>query len=169
MSALNKIEVRDVARDCSEVAYFWRGACLDLFSQFELVVADCLEALQEAGVELPRECFHPFPATRLSGLRDLLEAHSFEGHSREAIARIGESQEQQKVRPWLAHGRFSFSSDAVTIALTSYPHGQRVDAEPQTFNAFEMLRFTKALHATLASLRQQLGQIVASARRGSVA
>jgi hypothetical protein len=169
MNALTKVEDFKPSTGCSELAYFWRGACLELFSQAELAVADCIEALRSAGMQLPKECAHPFPATRLSGLRDLLSRDPFDGHAPAGILKIDHFLEQQKFRPWLAHGRFRFVGEAVDIELTSYPHNQRLNAEPMRFHPLEMLQLAQALEASLRSLKQQLGQIVASAKRRTAA
>ena len=101
--------------DVSKISFFgldewsvavcaWRGCCLEVFARAEHSVADCLRALEFAGLAVGKDGHHPFAATRLKALNACIASHDFGGHGKTAQARIGRWDKVHELRAYLAHG-----------------------------------------------------------------
>ena len=78
--------------DWSVAVCAWRGCCLEVFARGEQSVADCIEALEGAGLALNKDAFHPGAATRLRALDECLTQYSFGGHEKATRKRIAKWQ-----------------------------------------------------------------------------
>lgn len=137
----------------------WRGCCLEVFSRAEHSVADCLRALEEAAIPLPKEARSNFPTKRLKALSTCIKNHEFGGHGKTALVRIAEWERVHETRAFLAHGIIKATSDGMSISHQTYDGKSEKQPAPKQLSRLEMLQTLAELEAAQISLHQQLGHI----------
>src|SRR3546814_13089837 len=75
----------------------WRGSCIEVFSRAEHSVADCLRALEAAGIAIGKDSRSPAAITRLRGLSACIARHSFGGHGKATQNRITTRSDERRV------------------------------------------------------------------------
>src|SRR3546814_4869513 len=93
----------------------WRGSCIEVFSRAEHSVADCLRALEAAGIAIGKDSRSPAAITRLRGLSACIARHSFGGHGKATQNRITTWERLYETRAHLAHGRIRTTAHGITI------------------------------------------------------
>jgi hypothetical protein len=137
----------------------WRGCCIEVFARAEHSVAECLEALQSAGLSLSKDAYHPGAAARLRALDDCLTRYTFEGQERTARKRIAQWQKLSEIRLYLAHARLVATSNGITIHHITFDGKGRDTLPKRTLTQPEMLALLRELEEAHHLLRTQLGQI----------
>ena len=151
--------------DFALLAYAWRGACLELYSEVERAVSKTLEAVATEGNVSTAESHHHAAGVRLRALLQALRSGSFSGHEARAVALLERWETLDKHRIYFAHGQ-SRVGDRVII-FTIEPRVLRAEqpAARKEYDLFAMLELITELHEYTQRLRQQLGQIKAACRR----
>jgi hypothetical protein len=142
----------------------WRGCCIEVFAQGEHSVAECLNALEKAGIMLPRDARSPMPITRLRGLKACIESRDFGKQGELARQRIDQWENICKQRASLAHGRIKAAADGVIISHRVFDGRTESPQVPERFSRLDMLVRLQELSCAQQLLHQQLGQIKALAR-----
>ena len=145
--------------DFDLVAMYWRGACVEMFSQSEKLISDCLEHLRACNHPLDDESSHPGAAARLRSLLKALEQRSFSGHERVARKILQEWQELALHRTYLAHGLFTVEQESAVVHLSEYSKGTREDHPPRRYSKKDMERLLTDLEKGVRRLSSQLAQI----------
>ena len=148
--------------DFELAAMYWRGACMDLFSQSEKLISVCLEHLRDCKHPLDEESLHPGAAARLRSLLKALEKSSFSGHERMARKILQEWQELALHRPYLAHGIFAVEQHAAVVHLIEYLKGGRERHPPRRYSKKDMEDLLADLEKGVRRLSSQLAQIRAA-------
>ena len=162
--------------DASKISFFglddwsvavcaWRGCCLEVFARAEHSVADCLRALDKAGIAMGKDARHPFAATRLKALSACIANHDFGGHGKVARTRISRWEKVHELRAYLAHGTVKASGSGVVVQHTTYDGKTEKRLPPRQISRMEMLTILAELEEVQALLHQQLGHIKALAAK----
>ncbi|WP_296721853.1 hypothetical protein [Erythrobacter sp.] len=141
----------------------WRGCCIEVFAQGEHAVADCLSALEKAGIMLPKDARSPMPVTRLRGLKACIESHDFGKHGELARQRIDHWENVCKQRASLAHGRIKATADGVIISHRVFDGSTEWPQPPERLSRMDMLVSLQEISRAQQLLHQQLRQIEALA------
>ncbi|ANK12418.1 hypothetical protein [Erythrobacter neustonensis] len=149
--------------DWSVAVCAWRGCCLEVFARAEQSVANCLEALEKAGVTLGKDARDPFAGTRLKALSACIAAHDFGGHGKVAQMRIGRWEQVHELRAYLAHGTVKASGSGAVIQLVAFDGKTGKRQPPRQLSRVEMLTVLAELEQVQIQLHHQLGQIKALA------
>lgn len=161
--------------DVSKISFFgldewsvavcaWRGCCLEVFSRAEHSVADCLRALEEAGVAIGKDARHSFGSTRLKALGACIASHDFGGHGKVAQARIDAWEEVYELRAYLAHGTVKAARNGVVIQHMTFDGKTERRLPNRQITRVGMLELLADLEQAQRLLHQQLGHIKALAR-----
>ena len=151
-----------------EMAYVWRGECLDLFSAGEGVVSNCLEAVRDSSLQLSKESSHPGFAARARSLSEVLAQARFSGHSRKALRFLDEWRNLYSRRVWLAHGKMEIHKESISLRYCDYSDGNLKISEPAKYTSSEMDVLLQQLRQGLRRMEQQFGQIAAACKRGEI-
>jgi len=151
--------------DWSVAVCAWRGCCLEVFARAEHSVADCLIALEKAGIALGKDARHTFAGTRLNALSACIANHDFGGHGKMAQTRIGRWEKVHELRAYLAHGTVKASGNGVVIQHMAFDGKTQTRLPPRQLSRIEMLTVLAELEEVQAQLHQQLGHIKALARK----
>lgn len=151
--------------DWSVAVCAWRGCCLEVFGRAEHSVADCLRALEKAGVPLGRDARHTFAGTRLKALSACIAAHDFSGHGKVAQTRISRWEKVHELRAYLAHGTVKASGTGVVIQHVAFDGKTEKRLPPRQLSRIEMLTVLAELEEVQMQLHQQLGHIKAMAAK----
>lgn len=143
----------------------WRGCCLEVFARAEHSVADCLRALEKAGIALARDARNPFASARLKALATCITPERFGGHGRAALARIAEWERLYETRAPLAHGEVKADANGLTIRHISFDGKVETQHPTKHLSRIEMMEMLAELEAAQKRLHHQLGQIKAMASR----
>jgi hypothetical protein len=160
--------------DVSKISFFgldewsvavcaWRGCCLEVFARAEHSVADCILALEGAGIRLSNEAHHPGAVARLRALDECLLAYDFQGHEKMARQRIAAWQKHCDTRTLLAHGKLKATQAGLTVEPINISAKKGETAKPRSFSRIEMLDLLAELERCQMLLHQQLGHIKALA------
>ncbi|MFN3990303.1 MAG: hypothetical protein ACK4IS_08590 [Erythrobacter sp.] len=166
--------------DVSKISFFgldewsvavcaWRGCCLEVFARAEHSVADCLRALEQAGIAMGKDARHPFAGTRLKALSACIASHDFGGHGKAARTRISRWEKACELRAYLAHGTVKASGSGVVVQHTTYDGKTEKRLPPRQLSRIEMLTILAELEQVQALLHQQLGHIKALAAKAKPA
>lgn len=137
----------------------WRGCCIEVFARAEHSVAECLRALEKAGVTLAKGARSPAPVNRLRGLRETIGRHDFGGHGKAAIRRIDEWGCAYETRAYLAHGQIKAIPDGVEIDLLTFDGKAEKRLPLKHLNKLELLEALAEIEQAQRQLHNQLGQI----------
>lgn len=151
--------------DWSVAVCAWRGCCLEVFARAEHSVADCLRALENAGVTVGREARHPFAGTRIKALGACITSHDFGGHGKAAQTRINRWEKVHELRAYLAHGTVKAAGTGAVIQHTTYDGKTENRLAPRQLSRIEMLTILAELEEVQSQLHQQLGHIKALASK----
>ena len=151
--------------DWSVAVCAWRGCCLEVFARAEHSVADCLRALEKAGIAVGKDARNPFAATRLRALSACIASHDFGGHGKVARTRISRWEKVHELRAYLAHGTVKASGSGVVIQHTTYDGKAETCLPPRQLSRIEMLTVLAELEEVQTLLHHQLGQIKALAAK----
>jgi hypothetical protein len=151
--------------DWSVAVCAWRGCCLEVFARAEHSVADCLRALEKAGIALGKDARHPFAGTRLKALAACIAGQDFGGHGSAAQTRINAWESVSELRPYLAHGTVKASATGVVIQHASFDGKCEKRLPPRHLTRVQMLTALAELERAQAQLHQQLGHIKAIAAK----
>jgi hypothetical protein len=160
--------------DVSKISFFgldewsvavcaWRGCCLEVFARAEHSVADCLRALDAAGVGLGRDAHHIFAGTRLKALAQCIAQHDFGGHGTTALKRIAAWEAVYELRAFLAHGHIKATPSGIVIEQITFDGKTETRLPPRHLTRIEMLDALAELERAQMLLHQQLGHIKAAA------
>jgi hypothetical protein len=160
--------------DVSKISFFgldewsvavcaWRGCCIEVFARAEHSVAECILALEAAGIRLSNEAHHPGAVARLRALDECLLAYDFQGHEKMARHRIAAWQEHCDMRTLLAHGKLKAIQTGLRVEPITISVRKGETATPKSFSRFEMLELLADLERCQLLLHQQLGHIKALA------
>lgn len=141
----------------------WRGCCIEVFAQGEHSVADCLNALEIAGIMLPGDARSPAPITRLRGLKACIESHDFGKQGELARQLIDQWENVCKQRASLAHGRIKATADGVIIEHRVFDGKTESPHPPERLSRLDMLISLQEISRAQQLLQQQLRQIEALA------
>lgn len=144
----------------------WRGCCIEVFARAEHSVADCLRALEKAGIGIGKEAHSPFAATRLKCLSTAIKRHDFGGQGKVALDRIETWERVYEARAFLAHGRIRATGAGITIIPVAFDGKTEAPASPRQINKMDMLKLLAEIEQAQMLLHQQLGQIKALAMKG---
>ncbi|WP_379922836.1 hypothetical protein [Erythrobacter sp. R86502] len=151
--------------DWSVAVCAWRGCCLEVFSRAEHSVADCLRALEKAGIAVGKDARHPFAGARLKALSTCIASHDFGVHGKVARTRIGRWEKVHELRAYLAHGTVKASGNGVVIQHAAFDGKTEKRLPPRQLNRIEMLTILAELEEVQTHLHQQLGHIKALAAK----
>ena len=160
--------------DVSKISFFgldewsvavcaWRGCCMEVFSRAEHSVADCLTALEGAGIATSIDARNPFASKRLKALSACIKGNAFGGHGTTALTRIAEWERIHESRALLAHGVIRATTQGITIRHSTYNGKAATDLPPKQYSRWEMLEALGEMEAAQRRLHQQLGHIKALA------
>lgn len=149
--------------DWSVAVCAWRGCCLEVFARAEHSVADCLRALEKAGIALGKDARHTFGGTRLKALSACIANHDFGGHGKVAQTRISRWEKVHELRAYLAHGTVKASGNGVVIQHATFDGKTEKRLPPRQLSRVEMLTVLAELEQVQTQLHQQLGHIKALA------
>ena len=147
--------------DWSVAVCAWRGCCLEVFARAEHSVADCLRALEAAGVPLSGNARHTFAATRLKGLTTCIKSQSFGGHGKTALARIAQWERVYESRAFLAHGEIKATGHGIAIRHITFDGKAEKQLPIKQMSRIEMLEALAEMEEAQRLLHHQLGQIKA--------
>lgn len=141
----------------------WRGCCIEVFARAEHSVADCLRALEMAGVAVGKDAHSPFAATRLKSLSTSIKRHDFGGHGKAALDRIESWERVYEARACLAHGRIKATPSGIAIIPVAFGGKAEGPAPPRQISKLDMLKLLAEIERAQIGLHNQLGQIKALA------
>lgn len=151
--------------DWSVAVCAWRGCCLEVFARAEHSVADCLRALENAGVAVGRDARHAFAGTRIKALGACITSYDFGGQGKVAQTRINRWEKVHELRAYLAHGTVKAAGTGVVIQHTAYDGKTESRLPPRRLSRIEMLTILAELEDVQSQLHQQLGHIKALASK----
>lgn len=143
----------------------WRGCCIEVFARAEHSVADCLEHLRQAGLELGKDASHQGAVARLRALDDCLAAYTFAGHETHARKHIGAWQKLCEQRAYLAHAKMKATKAGIAINHFEFASKPRETSPPKALGRVEMLELLAELEQGQRLLHSHLGQIKAHAAK----
>jgi hypothetical protein len=141
----------------------WRGCCIEVFARAEHSVADCLRALEKAGIATGKDAHSPFAATRLKSLSTSIKRHDFGGHGKVALDRIETWERVYDARASLAHGRIKATLNGITIIPVAFDEKAEGSTQQRQINKVDMLKLLAEIEHAQMRLHQQLGHIKALA------
>lgn len=160
--------------DISKISFFgldewsvavcaWRGCCIEVFARAEHSVADCLRALEAAGIVIGKDARSPGALTRLRALGACIGRHDFGGHGKVAQARIAAWEKVYETRAYLAHGIVKATSNGLSIQHVTFDGKSEHRLPPRQISRVGMVELLAELEQAQRHLHQQLGHIKALA------
>lgn len=142
----------------------WRGCCIEVFSRAEHSVADCLRAMEAAGVKLGKDARSPFASARIRALSACIKNQDFSGHEKAALKRLADWERVYETRAFLAHGEIKATPHGLTIRHITFD-GKTEKQLAKHFSRKEMLETLAEMETAQRRLHSHLGQIKALAAK----